>query len=84
MLLADVSGHGASVSPVAVALRDLMRRNINFIKQTHLVASLNSEFESISATGYQHILFSNPNSLGLQCGASPAAFPGWTYRSMGL
>lgn len=51
MLLADVSGHGASVSPVAVALRDLMRRNINFIKQTHLVASLNSEFESISATG---------------------------------
>ena len=51
MLLADVSGHGASVSPVAVALRDLMRKNINFIKQTHLIASLNSQFESISATG---------------------------------
>lgn len=51
MLLADVSGHGASVAPVAVALRDLMRRNINFIKQTQLVASLNSQFESISATG---------------------------------
>jgi sigma-B regulation protein RsbU (phosphoserine phosphatase) len=52
MLLADVSGHGASVAPVAVALRDLMRENINFIKQTHLIASLNSQFESISATGY--------------------------------
>ena len=51
MLLADVSGHGASVAPVAVALRDLMRRNINFIKQTHLIASLNSQFERISATG---------------------------------
>lgn len=51
MLLADVSGHGASVAPVAVALRDLMRQNINFIKQTRLVASLNSQFESIAATG---------------------------------
>ena len=51
MLVADVSGHGASVAPVAVALRDLMRENINFIKQTHLIASLNSQFESISATG---------------------------------
>lgn len=51
MLLADVSGHGASVAPVAVALRDLMRQNINFIKQSQLIASLNSQFESISATG---------------------------------
>lgn len=51
MLLADVSGHGASVAPVAVALRDLMRQNINFIKQTHLVAALNTQFENIAATG---------------------------------
>lgn len=51
MLLADVSGHGASVAPVAVSLRDLMRRNINHVKQTRLVQSLNSQFESISATG---------------------------------
>ena len=51
MLLADVSGHGASVAPVAVALRDLMRANINFIKQTRLIAALNSQFENISATG---------------------------------
>lgn len=51
MLLADVSGHGASVAPVAVALRDLMRQNINFIKQTQLVSALNSRFESISADG---------------------------------
>ncbi len=51
MLLADVSGHSASVAPVAVELRDLMRKNINFIKQSHLVQSLNEEFESISAEG---------------------------------
>lgn len=51
MLLADVSGHGASVAPIAVALRDLMRQNINLVNQTHLVTSLNSQFESISATG---------------------------------
>lgn len=51
MLLADVSGHGASVAPIAVALRDLMRQNINLVNQTHLVTSLNSQFESISAAG---------------------------------
>lgn len=45
MLLADISGHRASVAPVAVALRDLMRENINFIKQIPLVATLNSQFE---------------------------------------
>ncbi len=51
MLLADVSGHGASVAPVAVELRDLMRKNINFVSQSRLVKSLNEEFESISEEG---------------------------------
>lgn len=51
LLLADVSGHGASVAPVAVALRDLMRRNVNFVSQSHLVRSLNSQFEGIAASG---------------------------------
>jgi len=51
MLLADVSGHGASVAPVAVELRDLMRKNINFVSQSRLVKSLNEEFESISGEG---------------------------------
>lgn len=51
MLLADVSGHGASVGTVAVELRDLMRKNINFVSQSHLVKSLNEEFESISEEG---------------------------------
>jgi len=51
MLLADVSGHGASVAPVAVELRDLMQKNINFVSQSRLVKSLNEEFESISEEG---------------------------------
>lgn len=51
LLLSDVSGHGATVAPIAVALRDLMRQNINFIDQTRLVVALNSQFESISACG---------------------------------
>ena len=51
MLLADVSGHGASVAPVAIELRDLMRKNINFVSQSRLVKSLNDEFESISEEG---------------------------------
>ncbi len=51
MLLADVSGHGSSVAPVAVALRDLMRKNINFVRQSQLVAALNSQFERISVEG---------------------------------
>jgi len=44
MLLADVSGHGAAVSQVAVGLRDLMRRNINYIKQTRFVRAMNRQF----------------------------------------
>jgi len=51
MLLADVSGHGASVAPVAIELRDLMRKNINFVSQSRLMKSLNEEFESISEEG---------------------------------
>lgn len=51
LLLADVSGHGASVDPVAVALRDLMRRNVNFVSQSHLVRSLNAQFDGIAASG---------------------------------
>jgi phosphoserine phosphatase RsbU/P len=50
-LVADVSGHGAAVSGVAVALRALMRRNVNTIDQTRLVESLNREFLELSDDG---------------------------------
>ena len=41
MLLADVSGHGAGVGVVAEGLRDLMRKNINYVNQTRLVREMN-------------------------------------------
>ena len=44
MLLADVSGHGETVSRVAIALRDLMRQNVNYIKQTRFVRAMNQQF----------------------------------------
>lgn len=51
VLLADVSGHGPTVSGVARSLRDLMRRYINFVDQSRLVKSLNKEFNALADAG---------------------------------
>ena len=51
MLLADVSGHGELVSQTAVGLRDLMRRNVNYIKQTRFVRAMNRQFVDLSEQG---------------------------------
>lgn len=51
LLIADVSGHGQGVAEVAVTLRNLMRRYINFVDQTRLVQSLNAEFTRQSQMG---------------------------------
>ena len=53
MLLADVSGHGESVSQIAVALRDLMRQNVNYIKQARFVQAMNQQFTEFG----EHDLF---------------------------
>jgi phosphoserine phosphatase RsbU/P len=47
-ILADVSGHGASVAELAWSLRALMRRNINRKDQARLVQSLNREFAELA------------------------------------
>jgi hypothetical protein len=44
VVVADVSGHGATVSQFSTALRSLMRKNINTKSQTRLVRSLNRDF----------------------------------------
>ncbi len=49
LLLADVSGHGSEASETAVRLRDLMRANINLIKQTRFVQAMNQQFADMSA-----------------------------------
>jgi sigma-B regulation protein RsbU (phosphoserine phosphatase) len=51
LLLADVSGHGELVSQTAVGLRDLMRRNVNYIKQTRFVRAMNQQFNNLSDQG---------------------------------
>ena len=38
LLLADVSGHGADVSDIAITLRDLLRENVNKISQEKFVS----------------------------------------------
>jgi sigma-B regulation protein RsbU (phosphoserine phosphatase) len=51
MLLADVSGHGAEAAPLGGALRNIMRKNVNYIDQSRVVESLNTEFEAASSVG---------------------------------
>lgn len=51
LLVADVSGHGQGVSEVAVRLRDLMRRFVNYLDQTQFVSALNREFAGTAADG---------------------------------
>jgi serine phosphatase RsbU (regulator of sigma subunit) len=48
LILADISGHGASVADVAHSLRDLMRRNINNKSQARLVRDLNRQFTEMA------------------------------------
>ncbi len=48
LLVADVSGHGNEVAEVAVSLRTLMRRFVNYVDQTKLVRGLNEEFTRLS------------------------------------
>jgi len=49
--VADVAGHGASVNHLAVALRSLMRRNINRVDQTRFARGLNREFMALAKDG---------------------------------
>ena len=48
LILADVSGHGAAVADIAIALRALMKKNINVKNQTRLVRDLNRQFAAIA------------------------------------
>jgi sigma-B regulation protein RsbU (phosphoserine phosphatase) len=51
LLVADVSGHGEGVSATAISLRGLMRKYVNFLDQTQLVQSLNTQFARLSEEG---------------------------------
>jgi hypothetical protein len=51
LLLADVSGHGTQVSKIAVSLRKLMQKYVNFIDQTAFVGSMNRQFAELAGAG---------------------------------
>ncbi len=51
ILLADVSGHGEPVSKIATGLRDLMRRNVNYISQSRFVEGMNEQFAELNKSG---------------------------------
>lgn len=51
ILVADVSGHGHRVSALAVTLRNLMRRYVNYVDQGRFVEVMNREFTAASEAG---------------------------------
>lgn len=51
MMVADVSGHGAKVAALAVTLRRLMRRFMNYLDQTAFVEALNRAFGELDQSG---------------------------------
>lgn len=51
VLLADVTGHGDEVAETASALRDVMRRNVNVIRQDRLMDAVNREFGQVATAG---------------------------------
>lgn len=70
LLLADVSGHGATVARVGTSLRNLMRRFINYIDQTQFVRAMNEQFNSVSdsplfATAVVTTFFAQTNTVSI-------------------
>lgn len=51
MMVADVSGHGSKVADLAVTLRRLMRRFMNYLDQTAFVEALNRAFGELDQSG---------------------------------
>lgn len=49
--IADVSGHGSTVSDLSAKLRKLMRKHINHLDQTGLARVLNQEFALLADAG---------------------------------
>jgi sigma-B regulation protein RsbU (phosphoserine phosphatase) len=76
LLLADVSGHGEAASNVAIALRDLLRKNVNTISQETFVIEMNREFgelakEQCFATAVVATFFEPTRSLSLSVAGHP-------------
>lgn len=84
IILADVSGHGAAASKVGVALRDLMSRNVNRIKQTRFVQDMNRQFAEVAedncfATAIVSTFFAPTRSFTMCNAGHP---PPFLYRNI--
>jgi len=86
MLVADVSGHGASVAETAGELRALMKRYVNYLDQSRLVGELNTRFGAITDSGAFATAFAAtywaPTSYLLACNAGHPP-PLWRSGSTG-
>lgn len=51
LLVADVSGHGASVAEQAKQLRNLMRQHVNHLDQVKFVQRMNAQFTALAHLG---------------------------------
>lgn len=51
LIVADVSGHGGEVAPIATNLRRLMGRYSNYIDQSRFIAEVNGRFHELRASG---------------------------------
>lgn len=51
LLLADVSGHGPGVSQIAINLRRLMRKYVNYLDPCRFVGEVNRSFSKLSENG---------------------------------
>jgi hypothetical protein len=51
LLLADISGHGVKVAPIASQLRTLMRRYVNHVEHRAFLESLNRDFTGLASAG---------------------------------
>ena len=76
LMLADVCGHGEAASQLAIALRDLMRTNVNKISQRQFVEGMNREFGNVSevsgfATAVVATFFEPKRSLAISVAGHP-------------
>jgi serine phosphatase RsbU (regulator of sigma subunit) len=51
LLVADVAGHGSAVRHVAVSLRDMMRKYVNYLDQSRFVLAMNRQFTDSARAG---------------------------------
>jgi phosphoserine phosphatase RsbU/P len=51
VLIADVAGHGEQVAALAIKLRAILRKNVNYVDQSRVMAEMNREFAAAQRGG---------------------------------